>query len=481
MPPKIRRPARAPPRRAAIRRPGINREEGRGDAEAAAKKLGNLSLSELQSLGTVWLKKGKYYGREVDLCGRVCGIRVERSEIFMDVRIGGTKDDELLKVYSGKPDRMAAIHVCGEGCAEVLTGEDLIHGREYEEVDPGREAWFTNLEAVVHREDDPDELQRLREMQREMTGGEGRGDRRSPSQKKRKAKEKKEEKEKKKKRSSASAGSSDSSIGKCSLAEMYGGTGLDPNVKKRKRMLKKARKTARGKKKKKAKGSKDSESSEGSRSSSSSSGIPATAGLFDSETRLRQVWHRCPGALTAFMIKEAKTRLLTSAGTMWESDKKAMPPLCTHYVRQNVMSGMSPGMAQEVLTIAQTIDYLLQAKPAAAIDILSQRLKSLEMISKGSHWTVGRQVELVRSEGRGIAEDGEELLAARRAREEERLRSLISRPPNSRNSEGGNASGGKGKRGKDFKGDGKGKSGEYGKGRQGEPRKEDPGGGGKRK
>ena len=484
MPPKIRRPAAAVPRVPARRRPGANRDRDDSGAGGNVKKLGALNLSGLQSLGTIVLKKGKYYGREVELCGKVRGIRAERNEVFIDIEVKATKDDELLRVYTGKPDRMAVIHVCTDACTETLTGEDLIHGREYEEVDLAGDAWFTNLEAVVAPAEDEDELQRLRNAQRELGGEAPRGGGRSPSRGKKRGKEKKdvENKEKKKrKRSHGSAESSGSSIGKSNLADMFGDTGLDPNAKRRKKMLKRARKIARGKKKKKSKGSGGSQTSGGSSSSSSSGGTPTMSGLFDSETKLKQVWQRCPGALTAFMVTEAKSRLLTSAGTMWDSDKRTIPPLCTHYVRQNVMGGMSPSMAQEVLTIAQCMDYLLQAKPAAAIDILSQRLKSLEMISKGSHWTVGRQVELIRSESKGIAEDGEELQAARRAREEEKLRNLVARPPSSRGSDGSGGPGGKGKKGKDFKGDGKGKSGDYGKGRQFEPRKEDPGGGGKKK
>ena len=129
---------------------------------------------------------------------------------------------------SGKPDRMAVmavIHICNESCPETLTGEDFTHG-----------------------------LQRLREVQRELGEGRPGEEKVSPSRKKKKKEEKKrtEDAEKKKKRRSSSAsGSSDSSIGKCSLAEMYGGTGLDPNLKKRRKILRKARKTARGKEERK--------------------------------------------------------------------------------------------------------------------------------------------------------------------------------------------------------------------------------------
>lgn len=128
---------------------------------------------------------------------------------------------------------------------------------------------------------------------------------------------------------------------------------------------------------------------------------------------------------------------------------------------------MAPAMAQEALTICATLDLLMQAKPAAAPDVLAQRVKSLESLSKGAHWTVGRQLELIKLESSGIAESAESLDAARRAREEEKLKTLMNKPVMNRGGESQNYGGGKGKKGKD-KNSGKGKAEEGGKSKNNE-------------
>ena len=85
-----------------------------------------------------------------------------------------------------------------------------------------------------------------------------------------------------------------------------------------------------------------------------------------------------------------------------------------------------------------------------------------------THWSTGRQLELVRSDPFSIAEGSEALGAARRAREEERLRSLLSKAPGTKSGDG--SYGGKNRKGKSA---GKGKPEEGGKGRGGDGRGRD--------
>ena len=70
-----------------------------------------------------------------------------------------------------------------------------------------------------------------------------------------------------------------------------------------------------------------------------------------------------------------------------------------------------------------------------------------------------------------MAEEAEKLGAERRAKEEERLKSLMSKPPGSKGAEG--AYGGKNRKGKDAKGVPKGGPGEGGKGKGGQGGRED--------
>eukprot|EP00438_Fugacium_kawagutii_P033880 Skav219422 [mRNA] locus=scaffold571:219333:222977:- [translate_table: standard] len=108
-------------------------------------------------------------------------------------------------------------------------------------------------------------------------------------------------------------------------------------------------------------------------------------------------------------------------------EKGRLPPIYTQYVRANLAAVMTPAKVQEALTLAHAIDGLLQGKVAASCDVLSQRLKSLESTARGTHWSVGRQMELVRSDPTSMSDETETLEALRRAKEEDKLRSLSSK------------------------------------------------------
>lgn len=195
--------------------------------------------------------------------------------------------------------------------------------------------------------------------------------------------------------------------------------------------------------------------------------------LFQPEKRIKAIWRRCPGALTATSLGEAKERLLTTAGSLWSSDAQTLSPLFTYYSRQNLMGGMSPPMAQEALTLGVGLDCILQGKIASAADVFSQRLKALEALSRGTHWSIARQHELVRTDSGGMAVDDEALAAAKLARAEEKLKGMVSRPPNAARGDSSQPYGQKGKKGKAT---GKGKQEDGGKGKPpDQKRDENPG------
>lgn len=472
---RLRRPAAAP----AMRRPAGNRpEEGR--VEEPPKVLAKLTLEELQKLGFVVLRGAGYYGRQVDVAGRVTGLKVDAGQMFLQLKVTGTQDEALLRAVTGSPGQGFQVHVCDPSCGGVLTDALMVHGNEFKEASPRDEDWFTNIEMVVPVEPGPDELAALRQ---EAENPPPRGGEKDKSPKAKRKKEKKEEgkpsktqKKEKKEEDLVSAGEEDDDEpGRKKLSHLYAGTGLDPNVKVRKKILRRAKRLGKGKRKKKKK--KHSSSSSGSSSDSGSSDSEDEAsmeGLFEPSKKLDQIWRKFPGTLTAQAVMEAKQRLLTTSGHLWSEDRKSLPPVFTAYARQTLLSGMGPAMGQETLSCCQTLDLLLQGKPASAADLVAQRIKSLESASRGSHWSVGRQMELVRMDTSGIAEDSEALAAARRAREEDKLKSLMSKPGGGKGAEGAPSYGGKGKKGRDGKGLGKAKSEESGKSKGGDGKKEEP-------
>ena len=443
------------------RGPRMKRPARGGDGEEkAGKRLRELSMEELGRLDKIVLKEGRYYHRAVDVCGKVRGARLEGREVFLDLEVSGTMDEDILKTMTGRPDRLMSIHVCGEHCGGELSEETLIHGGVFEEVDGAGAAWMSNLKGVVETPREDDENQRLREEAERVRKEESDRKKREkgeddPPKKKKKKKEKEKKRKKKEKKGSDQAEEDeteeDLEVGQRPLGAVYQGTGLDPEYKRRKKMIRKARRLGQNQKKKKKKGSKSGSSQEETSGSTDSSSTTDGGGLFEDEQRLRRIWTKYPGCLSSAAVQEAKLKLVTAAGTAMGMEKRSLPPVMTQYARQVVIPTASPVMGQEVLTVAMTLDLLLAGKVAQAVDVLSQRFKALESLGRGSHWTVGRQFELVRLDQSGLADSVEARAAARQAKEEDKLRGLVTRPFGGRNYESGGDRGGKGypKKGKD--------------------------------
>eukprot|EP00438_Fugacium_kawagutii_P007854 Skav210119 [mRNA] locus=scaffold2194:148664:154054:+ [translate_table: standard] len=484
-PKRARRPAAAvpPPRAPRMRRPAAPVV-----AVEPAKKLRHLNLVEIPTKKPLRISRALYYGREVEVVGKVVDVKLEHGQIYGFMRVTGTRDEELLRCLSGQPDRILKVHFCEDACSGALTSELLVHGKEYLEVEEADEDWYTNLLTAEAPLDENARLRMAAVMGTAPERGEGEEPPReakesSKKEKKRKAKKEEKEREGGKKKEAVEVGGENLEVGQRPLGDVFAGTGLDPDVKRRERMHKKARRlvsSSSKKKKKKKKGSSEDSNSQSSSTSSSSSSMSDGGELFGSEKKLASIWRRYPGTLAAKAVSEAKRTLVTQAGTMWSEDKHSLPPVMTQYGRAAFLEKMSPGMAQEGLTICQCLDLLLLGKIGSCADVLSQRLKSLESSAKGAHYTVGRQMELVRMDHSGISADQESLDAAKRAREEEKLKSLTMRAPGAGKSYESNY-GSKGKKGKDTKGTTKGRQNDGGKGKGGDEKREDTRGGWQKK
>ena len=482
MAPKLRGALRRPAARPGVlRRPASRADEEENPPRPGERPLAGLTLQQLKQLKTVCLSDARYYGRVVQVAGLVAGTSMEDGELFVMLETTGTKDDELLRVLSGTPGRKLRVHICTEGCEGLLTDPLLVHGHSFEEVNLDRLPWLTNLEAArgVPAGGGPDELAKLRELQAKVREEEKRGDKKvSKKEKKRKRLEEKKGDEGRAEEPPKKTGG-DLVVGQKALEDVFSATGLDPNPERRKKILRKAKRLGKGKKRRKKKSSSSSgDTSVSSTSSSSTSDGDDDSGLFGENTKLHRIWKRCPGALTAAAVREARQSLMDQTGTLWNINQSELPPIFTQYCRQQVIlpHGVSPALVQEILTLSQVLDSLLLGRIAGSADIVCQRLKSLETLAKGSHWATGRQLELVRSDQHSMAEGSEALGAAKRAREEERLKSLLSKAPTGKGGEG--IYGGKNRKGKAT---GKGKPDEGGKGRGGEPRSKDDGKHGVRK
>jgi hypothetical protein len=78
-------------------------------------------------------------------------------------------------------------------------------------------------------------------------------------------------------------------------------------------------------------------------------------------------------------------------------DEHSLPPVMSQYARMHLASKGSGGILREVMTLAFVGDLLLQGRAAEALDGVSQRLKSLELVLGGQTWSTAQKVEVAPS------------------------------------------------------------------------------------
>ena len=187
------------------------------------------------------------------------------------------------------------------------------------------------------------------------------------------------------------------------LSQLFAGTALDPKEKIRRRVLRRAQRLALKKKIRRS----SSSSSGGSRSSSSSSEteVELVEGVYAEETKARILAEKCPGALAMETLQTMRRNLLTTAGE--EGDQKSTAPVALLYYRSVLGRKATGPQARELLTLATTVDALLKGKPATAVDILCQRMKSQEAVLGGTSWAIAQKIELASGETASLMARGE--------------------------------------------------------------------------
>ena len=107
------------------------------------------------------------------------------------------------------------------------------------------------------------------------------------------------------------------SVAKKDLKDLYGGTGLDPEPKMRRRLRKKLKK-----KLKKAK----STSSASSGTSTSSSTEEVGEEILEDRSKVQRIAEIAPGVLTATSVQNIKNYVLQTSGSTWGADVDSIPP-----------------------------------------------------------------------------------------------------------------------------------------------------------
>lgn len=437
MPPKLRRPAAAVAvakaglrRGRGLRRPAAGVEAGDAGDRAGEIDCSKISLEECQTLKEVEVVSGSYWEAPLTAALRVTEVRLKDGKKMIWAQVLGTQCEGLLKWASGQPDRVVRGHLCPADCPGTPHEDGLLHIRTLRRLGAAREEWMTNMLPEERRGPGEDELAELRadkEKHHPSARGEGvHGLERvseSPPRKRQKA-------DKKRSRSRRGRSSRFKLEGKKDIGVVLGATGADPNPKVRRRCRKRAARIAR----KKAKNSSGESTGSSSGSTSSLSGDRA---LFGSTNRVHTIGRKLPGVLLTAALEEASDALVTQEGGIYDVQGGTLPPLFSRYFKQNLATRMSPAMRREAQTLAYMLDLGLRGRIAECLDVGAQRLKSLEMMMGGVHYTVAQQTELLPKEETSMSSVPEFTEAARRAREDGRARLEASRPYGTRGAAGG--------------------------------------------
>eukprot|EP00435_Cladocopium_sp_Y103_P034880 s2458_g9.t1 len=437
MPPKVRRPAAKAP---AVRRRGeprgVRRRPARAEEEPGLGGLGEeidcaqISLEQCQRLREVEVISGSYWDAPIKAALRVREVRMKEEKLMLLAQVLGTQSEDLLKWASGQGDQIVRVHLCPKECPGTPHEDGLLHVKRLRPLGEIREDWMSNLVPQERRRTGEDELAELRaDQDRHPPRGEEdvqRAEQVSESPPGRR----KDKKVKKRSRSRKGRGAKPKLQPTKELGVIFGGTGADPDPKVRRFFRKKAAKLAKRK-------AKDSSSGSSGDPTSSSSSLSGDRALFGSANRVHTIGRKYPGVLLSAALEEASESLITQEGGAFNTQGGALPPLFTRYFRQQLMGRMSPAMKREAQTLAFLLDLALRGRVTESLDVAAQRLKSLEMIAAGSHFTVTQQTELLPKDDSSLATLPEFTEAARRAREDGRARLDASRPYGARGSGGG--------------------------------------------
>lgn len=426
--------ARAAVRRGALRKPAAV-EEPEAPRPEYQFNQGKQVVSELVG-PFAWAPdllvsfEGSYWRAPCKFAGLVKTYGREGEVQELTILLTGTTCERLQTWGVKQKEKRFRVHLCSDKCGGERIADDLGHGHLVQKVTPEiEEPWMRSLGGV-------DELPDLREAlgvgpEKEGKSGASSGsssgekmrkkkkDKKKDSGGKKQKKEEKKRKEKKKAEVDEKKGRRDSSsdskvkvVAQKELSAVFGQTGLDPSPARRRKIRRKVRRATRKAKKK----------SSNSTSSSRSSSLESENHLFNETKKVKLIARKAPGALSAQAIDEMRDSLITASGQLWGQEEGPVPPLVAHYFRSVLRHRMSGGVAREGLTLSLIADLALQGKVAQALDVLFQRLKSMELTSGGADYRVSQRIELAPLELDMVASAAERKEAVQESQTEWKLK-----------------------------------------------------------
>lgn len=302
------------------------------------------------------IKEGTYYGRTISLACTVEREEIEETERKLVCVLTGTLDEELLKVGTSCKPCIIKIHLCGACCPKTRVNPTLVHVEKLCGLPGGEKTWEHNLSVEPDLEGLRQDHDRWKEeadkkkKTRSSSSSSSKGKKKKRKKKrKKKSKDREEKKEgareegeasspaKKKKKTGKKIGGK--AISKKDLNSVFGGTGLDPDPKVRKRLARRVKRNLR----------KEKISSSSSSSSSGTTGEEmAEETLLEDRNRVHRIASQAPGLLSSLGIESVKPFMLQLGNTGWELDGNQIPPLLSLYCRTYVNSRLTGGVPREL-------------------------------------------------------------------------------------------------------------------------------------
>ena len=151
------------------------------------------------------------------------------------------------------------------------------------------------------------------------------------------------------------------------------------------------------------------------------------------QLRLVEYSQRRPGRLTSRLLTKMRQLLARDAGSAinFASNPDMTPSTSTSYLLTVMIptykEKLGVRLLRELRTVTAALDNIAAGQGAVAADILSQRLKALELQLNDNGWHRAQYLELIAPEGAGLAEQDEQRMAAREQALEAKMQ-LQSRP-----------------------------------------------------
>ena len=481
----------------ALKRPAVGREPEDGPPGALGLwqgghtvRGGDLSVDALLKEKHIVVEEGRYFHRECKVAGQILAAAMDGDRVMLRLRPTGTTDEGVLKLQSGTPGLEVRLVLCKPDCGHEETAEDLIHALRIRRRrgDGAEEPWADNLEKV-HPAEIEDELAALRGLQkeREPRGGPEMVEQPSKQEKKTKKEKSKGKKKKRSKKEQENArgvrvSSPDSSSAgvpvdgsRAKLASqktvqgLFQGTGMDGSERVRQKVARLAKKYVR-------KRGRRSSSSTGSSSGSSKGGRMEDEEdtVFQQAAKVRGIAESFPGVLSHQALNQMRANLMQSLG---EEDRGGpCQAVAVQYFRQVLQKKTGGAPARELLSLCAAADFLVRARPAQALDLILQRVKSAESTLGGTHWSVSQKLELLPPEQATLTATAEMREAQRIAQEEAKTRWMASLPEGRLGPHQKGGGKGKGTAREDYRKGGDGKKGGKHSGSKGDGKKKEEGG-----